>query len=47
MHEVTELCSIRTSGRVDNVVNVLIPPNIVEDGAMDIALDDSRIRGHG
>ena len=40
----TELCSIRTSGVVDNVGNVvLIPPNIVEDGA----LDDSSIGEHG
>ena len=29
----------------DNSV-VLIPPDIVEGGAMDIALDHSRIRGH-
>ena len=49
MHGMTELCSIRTSGMVDNVGNVLIPPNIVDGGAMDIqvALDDSSIGGHG
>ena len=46
----TELCSIRTSGKIDIVGNVVqIPPNIVEGGAMDIqvALDDSSIGGHG
>ena len=45
----TELCSIRTFGTVvGNVGNDLIPPNLVEGGAMDIpALDDSSIGGHG
>ena len=46
----TKLCSIRTSGMVDNVGNVvLIPPNIVEGGAVDIqvALGGSSIGGHG
>ena len=50
MHGMTELCSIRTSGRVDNVGKVVqIPPNIDEGGVMDIqvALDDSSIGGHG
>ena len=64
MHGMTGSCSIRTFGIVDNVGNVLIPPdinvvlissninvvlippNIVEGGAMDIALDVNR-RGHG
>ena len=42
MDRMTELCSIRTPGPVDNVGNDLIPPDLVEGGVM----DDSSIVGH-